>query len=280
MKNIIDAIVTLVERNNFNLTDSTIASNRANSRGKALEIYIKNLFANTFDFTETKRLEKWSETFSWLGNSSNPPDFMLRNGDAVEVKKIESPDVALALNSSYPKHTLKSSSLLISGACREAEEWTEKDIIYTVGVVSNSKLKHLCMVYGRDYCASDECYNRIRQRIKDGVEAIHSVEFSQTRELGRVNRVDPLGITYLRIRGMWHIDNPWHVFNYVYTRNFQAGFNFMCIINLEKWQTLNNREELFKLQKNYSTLKIVDIKIKNPDNPAKLNDAKLICYEI
>ena len=120
MKNIIDAVVTLIKRNEFTLTDAQGGNNRINIRGDALELYVKNLFADTFDNSETDRLEKWSEIFSYLGNSSNPPDFMLRNGDAVEVKKIESPDAALALNSSYPKHTLKSSSTLISRACREA----------------------------------------------------------------------------------------------------------------------------------------------------------------
>ena len=280
MANIINAIVNLIKRNNFHLNISSVVNNRANSRGDALENYIKNLFADTFDCTETERLEIWNKNFSYTGNSNNPPDFMLNGGDAVEVKKIESPDATLALNSSYPKHTLKSSGSLISTACRESELWTEKDIIYAVGVVNGNNLKHLCMVYGQDYCASDECYNRIRQRIKNGVETIPNVEFAQTKELGRVNRVDPLGITYLRIRGMWHIENPWKVFNYVYTRNFQAKFNFMCIISFDKWNQFKNREELFYIQKFYSALKIVDVKIKNPDNPCKLYNAKLISYEI
>lgn len=280
MKNIIDAIITLVEKNDFNLTNSTVSNNRINSRGDALENYIKNLFANTFDLSETERLEKWSKNFSWLGNNANPPDFMLRDGDAVEVKKIESPDATLAVNSSYPKHILKSSSSLISRACREAEIWTEKDIIYAVGVVNGNRLKNLCMIYGRDYCASNEYYNRIRQKIKNGVEDISGVEFAQTRELGRVNQVDPLGITYLRIRGMWHIENPWRVFDYVYRRNFQAKFNFMCIIDSGKWLTFKNRDNLIELQENYPVLEIIDVKIKNPDNPAKLDDAKLIHYEI
>ena len=234
MANLINAIGNLLKNNRINLTDSNNFSNRMNSRGDALEIYIKNIFADTFNCPETERLDNWSKIFSWFGNSSNPPDFMLKGGDAVEVKKLESSDAALALNSSYPKQTLKSSNPLISKACRAAENWTEKEIIYTVGVVNGNKLKHLCMIYGQDYCASDECYNKIRQNIKDGVESIPGVEFSQTRELGRVNSVDPLGITYFRIRGMWHIENPWHVFDYVYRRNFQAEFNFMCIINLEK----------------------------------------------
>ena len=78
---------------------------------------------------------------------------------------------------------------------------------------------------------------------------------------------------------MWHIENPWKVFNYVYSRNFQAEFNFMAIVRLEKWLTFDNREELLRLQIDYPTLKVIDVKIKNPDNPAKLNDAKLIAYE-
>lgn len=280
LANIIDAIVTLVNERQFALTNSNVGNNRANSRGNALELYVKNLFADTFDCSEIERLERWSKVFSWLGNNANPPDFILRNGDAVEVKKIETPDAALALNSSYPKQILKSSSPLISNACRTAEDWTQKDIIYTIGVVNGDKLKHLCMIYGQDYCASDECYSRIRQRIKHGVETIPNVEFAQTRELGRVNHVDPLGITYLRIRGMWHIENPWKVFDYVYRRNLQAEFNFMGIINADKWEQLKNRQKLIELQNRCPDLEIIDVKIKNPDNPANLKSAKLIRYEI
>ena len=280
MKNILNAITVLVRKNNFCLMNSRKNNNRANSMGDALELYVKNLFADTFDDSETVRLEKWQSVFSYSGNSSNPPDFMISGGDAVEVKKIESPDATLALNSSYPKQTLKSSSSLISKACREAEIWTEKDMLYTVGVVEGNRLKHLCMIYGRDYCASNDCYDRIRQKIKDGVESIPDVEFSQTKELGRINRVDPLGITYLRIRGMWHIENPWNVFSYIYKRNLQAEFNFMCIADLEKWQSFDNTGEFVELQKIYPALKIADVKIKNPDNPVKLKDVKLIRYEI
>lgn len=201
---------------------------------------------------------------------------MLKNGDAVEVKKIQSNDAALALNSSYPKQILSSSNPMISNACRNAEIWSEKDLIYVVGVVKNNALKNLCMIYGRDYCAAEECYGKIRQKIKSGVEEISGVEFAQTRELGRVNRVDPLGITYLRVRGMWHIENPFKVFSYIYQRNLAADFNFFCVINFEKWRGLENRSKLLELP----ALKISDVKIKNPDNPAKLSAAKLISYEV
>lgn len=99
---------------------------------------------------------------------------------------------------------------MISSACKSAEQWAEKDIIYTVGVVdkNTNDLKRLCMVYGLDYCASDECYSRIKTTIKNGVEAIPGIEFAESRELGHINKVDPLGITYIRVRGMWGIENP------------------------------------------------------------------------
>lgn len=276
--NVIDAIYNLVNNPVVELVEHYHNRNRANGSGDALEEYIKDLFSNSFDMDEKQRIEKWSEVFSYLGNASNPPDAMLRGGDAIEVKKIESDNSALALNSSYPKHTLRADSPMISRSCRNAETWTEKDMIYSVGVVKDNKLKHLCFVYGLDYCASDECYSRIKRTIKEGVENISGVEFADTKELGRINRVDPLGITYLRVRGMWHISDPWQVFSYVYQRDTRKRFNFMCIINENKWNTFDNISLLENIDDvNFS---ITDVRIKNPDNPANLVNAKLIIYSI
>lgn len=276
--NIINAIYNLVNNPVVHLVEHYTARNRANNAGDALEEYIKDLFSNSFDMSETEKLEKWNEVFSYLGNDSNPPDAMLRGGDAIEVKKIESYNSALALNSSYPKHTLRAGSQMISTACRKAEEWIEKDMIYSVGVVKKNQLKQLCFVYGLDYCASEECYSRTKQTIKNGVESIAGVKFAETKELGRINRVDPLGITYLRVRGMWGIDNPWNVFSYVYQRDMNKRFNFMCIINENKWNTFENTSLLSEITD--TKFSIQDIRIKNPDNPANLINAKLITYTI
>lgn len=280
MRNLIDAIFTLVKKSTNDLSNVRSGSNRINDTGYALEDYTKNLFSDCFNLTYAEQVKRWSETFSYIGNDSNPPDMMLKNGDAIEVKKIQSKDATLALNSSYPKQFLLNSNHMISQACRNSEEWTKKDILYVVGVVNGKFLKHLCMIYGMDYCASEECYSNVYRRIKAGVETIEGIEFSPTRELGRINRVDPLGITYLRMRGMWHIENPWKVFSYIYQRNLNANFNFMCIIRKDKWESFPNCEVLMSLQGKYPNLKILDVNIRNPDNPAKLNDAKLISYEI
>lgn len=278
--NILKAVINLVQTPSFELKEYYSNHNRANGMGDALEEYIKDIFAGTYAIdNEQERLEKISEVFSYLGNNSNPPDAMLKKGDAIEVKKIENNNASLALNSSYPKHKLFADSPMISFHCRDAEEWDEKDIIYAVGVVDNNKLMNLSLVYGLDYCASEETYTKIKTKIKDGVEAIPGVEFSETRELGRVNKVDPLGITYLRVRGMWGIENPWTVFKYIYEKDLSKEFNFFAIINEEKYADFSKEDRKeFEDFVNKSDLNMTKVKIKNPDNPAILNVAYLITY--
>lgn len=276
--NIIDAIYNLVTNQITNIVPHYISRNRANGAGDAFEEYIKDLFTNAFNLPDADRLEAINNTFSYVGNNSNPPDAMLRGGDAIEIKKTENIGASLALNSSHPRNKLRNTDPMISTACRLAENWTSKDVIYAVGFVSGNQLKHLSMVYGHNYCASEECYSRIRRTIINGVQAIPNVEFAETDELGRINRVDPLGITYLRVRGMWGIENPTKVFRYVYERDATKTFTFMCIIDDEKWNSFNNIDLITKL--NNPNLMIQDVRIKDPNNPANLINAKLINFFI
>ena len=281
MSNIINAIINLVTDPRIKLREYASGHNRANDMGKGLEEYIKDLFAGTINETnEDKRNIALSNVFSYLGNQNNPPDAMLRGGDAIEVKKIESDNSSLALNSSYPKAKLFSDSSMISAACRSCENWSVKDMIYAVGVVQSGTLSSLAMVYGDDYCADKSVYEKIKNVIKTGVQSIPDVEFAETNELGRVNRVDPLGITYLRVRGMWGIENPFNVFDYLFKRSSDKNFNFMCIINDDKWSTFDNTAELLALSKKINGLAITDVKIKSPNNPAQLKNAKLITFVI
>ena len=281
--NILRAIINLVNSPLTEVRDVSASHIRINNVGESLERYVQNLFANTLDVeSENKRLEIISQNFSYVANQNNPPDFILKNGDAIEVKKIENQMSGLALNSSYPKAKLFSYDEMITAACRNCEEWMEKDLIYVVGFLDKSKLCSLCMVYGMDYAASAEIYERIKSSIKGGVLQIPGVEFSETRELGRVNKVDPLGITLLRVRGMWHIDNPLKVFDYIYQVDRSKNFNFMALVNISKYQSFDERDrnELEQMASVNNSLCIKNVKIKKPDNPAQLRDAKLITFSI
>lgn len=278
--NLVNALINLIQNPITDLQTSYIGRNRANSMGDALERYVQDLFINGFNMCETERLQAINEHFSYMGNASNPPDAMLRGGDALEVKKIETRNSDLAFNSSYPKAKLHISHPMLTAGCRTAETWEQKDMLYAVGTVEQNRLRALAFLYGEDYAADESVYETIKQRIKSGVETIEGVEFTPTKELGKINRIDPLGITYLRVRGMWGIQNPFKVFSYVYQRNFDNAFNAMAIINLEKWQTFDNTADLLAIIERTPNASISDIQIKNPNNPAQLKNAKLIHFSI
>lgn len=278
--NLINAIIHLIQNPIIDLQDSYLGKNRINNVGDALERYVQDLFIGGFGLVENDRNTKISEHFSYLGNTSNPPDMMLKDGDAIEVKKIEGKNSDLALNSSYPKAKLFASSPMLTTACKTSENWTVKDMLYAVGIVNNNQLNALAFVYGDDYCAEQEIYETIKNKIKAGVETIQGVEFTETKELGKIKRIDPLGITNLRVRGMWHIENPFRVFDYVYQRDFNHQLNFMAIINDEKWKSFSNTDKLINLINETPNASLSNIKIKNPNNPAQLKSAKLIQFFI
>jgi len=278
--NLLIAITNLVKTPVTGLIHHYRAANRANSMGDALEFYIKDLFCNSLNEDDVSRKnEIYGEYFSYLGNQNNPPDMIIKNGDAIEVKKIESLRSAIALNSSYPKDKLYSDSPMITKACRDCEDWKEKDLIYIIGVSKGDELKALWFVYGDCYSADKEVYERIQEKISKGVNELQDVEFAETNELGRVNRVDPLGITHLRIRGMWGIENPIKVFDYMVPIEKESDFFFNAILLKEKYLSFPERD-----RKNLENLVnenfvIKDIRIKSPNNPAELLEAKLLSFK-
>lgn len=281
MANIIDAICTIINRDNHrlvNYTSSGRITNRMNAAGKPLEEYVNNAFADTFDVVDpNERMRRLSAVFSYIGNDSNPPDAILRGGDAIEVKKVNGTST-IQLNSSAPKSKLSADSTMISQACRNCEDWTEKDIIYIVGQVKEQAVQSLCMVYGCDYCATNDLYETIKARVSTGLLDIPDIEWAETTELGRINAVDPLRITSLRVRGMWFIEHPLKVFDYVYQRDVDRTFNLMAIINDQKIAELGNFDRLESIAAENPNLRIADIQIKNPNNPADLINAKLIKF--
>ena len=271
MTNILQAINNLANYPETKLDEIYNNSTRIQQVGDALEYYIKDMFCNTFNSQNLEEKEQeYTTHFSFLGNKNNPPDIMLRDGDAIEVKKIESNNpTTIALNSSYPKNKLYYDDSFITQACRECEEWKEKDILYAIGHVNQKVLNSLWLVYGDCYCADRKTYQRIADIISKGINTIENVEFSETKELGRVNKVDPLGITYLRIRGMWGIEHPKRVFNVNSENNL-----LNVILTVNKYNSFDKIDRE-KIEINQD-ITIENIKIKNPNNPAKLIDAKYI----
>ena len=287
-RNIIDAIETLCTLKSAKISAVSYRQNAINAMGVSLEEFVKDVFAGAASCkTKASREKALNETFTYRGNQNNPPDALLRNGDAIEIKKLSSSGSSMPLNSSYPKHTLKSTNPMITKECREAEEWDEKDIIYVVGVVDakTEMLKRLWMVYGSDYCASSDSYEIVRTKIIDAIKTLPNMQFVKTNELAHLNGIDPLGITYFRARNLWGIATPWKVFEEPFVgamvqhlKQFNAGdFEFVAIISDKKLKTLNNAARLTAMALDKSNeLSVISVLIRNPDWPNKKISAKMI----
>ncbi|MEK6956076.1 MAG: NgoPII family restriction endonuclease, partial [Nanoarchaeota archaeon] len=206
---------------------------------------------------------------------------IIKNSDAFEIKKIENKNSSIALNSSYPKNKLYISDTRITTFCKncEKERWEEKDFFYIIGCVKNKVIKNIFIIQGECYCADPEIYKRLYEPLKDEIELILTTggfEKGETNELGKVRRVDPLGITDLRIRGMWHIQNPFKVFESIIKYDLKKEFSLYTIMTEDKYNLIS-KDERIVLEKNKEII-IIDSKIKNPNNPAKLMDIKLISF--
>jgi len=280
--NILTAIHNIISfRNNDLKNYASTYLNRINAVGEQLEFYIKDSIADAFKLKDAKKQQAHSKAFSYLGNQNNPPDMIVKGGDAFEIKKIESPSASLALNSSPPKDKLLSDDKRITGACRKCEgtSWKEKDLFYVIGHTAGGKIKYLFFVHGACYAADHSVYDKVHNPIKKEVDSIidsMGFEKGETVEIGKVKRVDPLGITELRIRGMWQIENPFKVYADFCKIKDGNKFNLFALMTKEKYDFFP-KEDRRKLEAN-KDISVRDVKIKDPNNTAKNIEAKLITF--
>lgn len=247
---------------------------RVNREGTRFDAYIKDALCNSFSIKDpVKKMQKYIAAFSYFDHQNNPPDIIIRQGDAIEVKKVEKPGGKIALNSSYPKHKLYSNSTLITEECRTCEDWNEKDIIYCVGNVISEKVRRIIFVYGDCYAAKPEVYEKIIRSVIESHENLQ-VTTQETRELGRINEVDPLRISDLRIRGMWQIEPPSKVFSEFVTFDLTKKLTVYAIMRKAKFESFD-RADIAAIKKD---MKVQDIKIKDPNDPQKMIECKLVSF--
>ncbi len=282
MPNILKAIDNIASFRENNLKKyATKYLIRINAVGDKLEFYVLDAIAGTFRKTQQEKEAEYKRIFSWQGSQNNPPDLIIRGGDAFETKKIEGINSSLALNSSPPKSTLLITDPRLTSECRKCEEnWKEKDIFYIVGSVDKTqKMKYLFFVQGKCYCANHSVYDNLHSSLKKEIEEVLSknkLKSKETVELGGVDKVDPLGITSLRIRGMWNIENPKEVFSKTIDFDATKEFSLFVIMEKEKYNSFPS-EDRKRIEINKS-IQIKDIAISNPNDTAKNIDAKLISF--
>ena len=259
--NLLVAIKNIVTNPITNLTAHyNSSSNRVNSEGEALENYIKDIFCGTVNTTdENQRNQIFSQHFSYLGNQNNPPDIMIRGGDAIEVKKMESNGSGIALNSSYPKDVLYSDSPMLTEACKVCEAWTQKDLLYSVGVAPKGKLVSLWFVYGDCYFANRNFYQQL------------------------LNVTDPLKVTtfnFLKENSLPLIRSMALPPEQLIEKSIDTDSKFLnALMSKKRYESFpfSDRNDLETLKE--SGLLISDFRIHSPSDPSIMIDAKFISYQ-
>lgn len=284
MTNILEAIVNISNLISLEINEVIFGSNRANNAGEGLESFIKDAFSNSFGADIKTREQNFRASFSYKGTKMRPPDLIIKNGDAIEVKKVENEKKDLQLNSSHPKQKLFAKSPFVNKYCKNCEDlpWNVKDIIYAIGHIpkGSKKLSSLWLTYGTIYAAEEEVYTSIKHTVTAILEESPKFNFSETKELGRINEVDPLNITKMRIRGMWLIQPPLKVYEYVYTYQPHLNFQLIALVPLFKYKSFPEDSRNKIENSNNKNLNIQDIEIKDPNNPFKYIPCKLITIQV
>ena len=281
MSNLLKAFINIVDNYRITIKDIKDGNNRANNMGEGLESYISDAFANSFNETDLKRKkENFRNTFSYKGTKSRIPDLVLKNSDAIEVKKTEVLG-DLQLNSSHPKAKLYSTQN-ITDECRNCEDelWNEKDIIYAMGHIpkQSKQLKSLWFVYGTCYAGKKEVYIDVETEIKSSLVQNKILNIDITgKELGKVRAIDSLDITYLRIRGMWVIKHPSKLFADLYKQRDEA-FSMIAIIPIDKYNNFSASDRV--MIESRDEIVITDENISNPNNSAREMEVKLLLFTV
>lgn len=273
--NVINALINLYNLKNLEINETSKTGNRINDVGANLETYIKKLFINKKDRDYPNNA---GDYFSYQGSKNNPPDFILRKGDAFEIKKLEAVSSDISLNSSFPKETLKFDDPKLTNKCKNSElkQWKEKDFFYIIGYQKNKLLKHVFFIQGPCFACSYNYYNQIFKNLKKHIHK-GNFTFSETKEIARLNNIDPLDYTDLRIRPMFILRNPFKIFEFCKI-NKTSDLNVFCIMTSNKYFSFQ-KDVLKLLEKEYD-IEIQDKNIASPMNKNNIIKCKYIHFHL
>jgi hypothetical protein len=256
MTNILKAIKRIVDNPIPDLVSYYKGKNRINSVSDTLDYFVKDIFANSINESEEyKKLEKYNDVFAYMGNPNNPPDLILKDGDSIIIRQVESLSSEIILTGSYPRYKLLADDSAISPHCCNCESWSVKDLIYIIGVAENNQIAELWLIYGDCYFADIRVYENL------------------------LNVTDPLQVTRFNNSSKCRIALPKDTFNYLSGLRYSHRFAVNCILRKDKYYsfTSSDRKNLEELTLNKKLL-IKNVEIKNPNNPENTISAKLISF--
>ena len=78
-----------------------------------------------------------------------------------------------------------------------------------------------------------------------------------------------------------HLANPTKIFDYVYEYDEHKDFQLIALMKKEKYEELplEDRQVLERLALD-NKIEVLDVKIKSPNNPVRLMEAKLLVFKV
>lgn len=290
--NVLIALRNILKHNSTRLTPLFKSNGSANAVGDNLEYFIKDMFccdALQYSYVDQKEVE-YKKLLSWTGDSSHFPDLIVQGGVGVESKKVNDTSYGtIPLNSSYPKDyvTKNSQNYPKKSLIYETNaDWVRKPIIYAIGNLNTKNVKKefqlisLWFAYGNTMVPNNKYYQDIISGIRSSIkEANSDIKLKKSKELARVQGIDKLGNTNMRVRGMYELEHPARIFNrYIKDIALPKDKSKIYVVMLdselqniitdmdEKWNSLANDLNYYKANK-----KLFERKIKIPD-PNNIKD--------
>ncbi|MFL2819275.1 MAG: NgoPII family restriction endonuclease [Candidatus Puniceispirillales bacterium] len=242
----------------------------------AFENFVKSIFIDKNDSDYPNNINDY---FSYLGEKNHPPDLILNEGDAFEIKTLESATGDIQLNSSFPRDKLEIDDPKLTNKCRNCEdlEWKEKDIFYAIGHVNKKKiLKSIFFVHGSCIACPSHYYSNLLNNLTEHMN-MSDFSFSQTDEIGRLNNIDPLDYTHLRVRSMFILKNPLKIFEFCKI-NKTSDLNVFCIMTNKKYFSFG--KDLLQILEKKNDIEIQDKNITSPINKNNIIKCKYIHFHL
>ncbi len=282
--NLLKAIINISKSQDLDLEnykEVRDASNRIQKQGAGLEVFIKDSFCGIpLGATSNEaRIENYFQVFSDTGHANNPPDGMIRNGDAMEIKKFEEIKMgSIPLNSSPPRTILTDQDRNINEETINCEPrpW-KRDYLYILGNQKSKKLRRVTFCYGNCFVACDNVYRDFFDKIKKSISEgdIGGAKFRDSREFGRIHEIDPMDFTTLRIRSMFELQNPNEIFKSEIDWKNNEDLVVSAIMKQDKFMSFPESDRT-SLERN--GFKIKKFKGKEPRDLKKDIDLVLVRY--
>ena len=280
--NILTAIknISNFKTNNMGEYFKDYAGNKIKTVRQQMEYYVKDAISGSFNSVKDKKpTDRYNGVFSYLGNKMQPPDMIIQGGDALVIKTIKTYKGSFTINNSPPKDRLMWNDSWIIKNCRRIDggQWTSKDLFYVIGWIEKRRMKYLNFIQGSCFLPEQKFYNKktddLKKNIYNYLES-EGLEANRTIALGKVTNIDPLAITNLRIKAVWRIKNPLKIFSDTFSYDKKQEFTLIALMLKNKFDSFPKKDIDVILKD--KQIEIEDVKIKNPNNPQKKIDAKLI----